>query len=210
MSGAKIQLSAFEKELVQNSEWILTKRSIIDKVYTLFGALAEEYEAVINNTDLPVIIKTGTPKISKGENYHGLPYVVLDYPRLFDKENIFAVRTLFWWGNFFSSTFHLKGKYKKNFLHSLQLNHQLVSSQGFALCIAEDEWDFRFTENNYKAIDALGPDEWNKILETKNFIKLSVKISLENWNSAGNELLKYFQLNLQSAGINFQAGETNL
>ena len=54
-------------------------------------------------------IVQSTPKIAKGENYLQLPYVLLDYPRCFDKENIFAIRTMFWWGNFFSITLHLSG-----------------------------------------------------------------------------------------------------
>ena len=56
-----------------------------------------------------------SPKISKGENYKGLPWLVLDYPRYFNKEDIFAIRTLFWWGNFFSITLHISGKYKMRY-----------------------------------------------------------------------------------------------
>lgn len=209
MSGAKIQLSAVEKELVQNSDWILTKRSIIDKVYALFGDLSETYAEIINKADLSTEIKPIAPKISRGENYHGLPYVVLDYPRVFDKENVFAIRTLFWWGNFFSITFHLKGQYKKQFVGNIQSNYQQLSAQGYAICINDDEWDFRFTENNFRPINELSLNEWKAIM-TKNFIKLSVKISLVQWENVPAELINYFKLNLQVAGINSPGDETNL
>ena len=40
-------------------------------------------------------------KISRGENYRGLPYLILDYPAYFSQKDIFAFRTMFWWGHFF-------------------------------------------------------------------------------------------------------------
>ena len=41
---------------------------------------------------LPAEMLFHSPKISKGENYKGLPYVMLDYPRCFGKTDIFAIR----------------------------------------------------------------------------------------------------------------------
>jgi len=41
MNDAKVHLSAEEFELVKNAEWILTKNGIIQKVYDLFGLVAE-------------------------------------------------------------------------------------------------------------------------------------------------------------------------
>ena len=71
---------------------------------------------------MPEVIKTSTPKISKGENYKDLPYVMLDYPRCFQKEKTIAIRTFFWWGNFFSINLQLSGEYKEQALPSLQSN----------------------------------------------------------------------------------------
>src|ERR1035437_5125212 len=94
---AKIQLSPQEMELVQNSEWILAKHSIIKKVYSMFGDLNELINAEPESFNylFPEKNKNQNGKISKGENYRHLPYVILDYPAFFDKENIFAVRTIF-------------------------------------------------------------------------------------------------------------------
>jgi hypothetical protein len=113
---AKIHLSALEIELVNNTEWIFTKQKIIKKIYSLFGQLHEVYKAVIlkEKEFLPIHIQNKGGKISKGENYNGLPYLILDFPAMYSKENIFAVRTLFWWGNFFSISLHLSGEYCKN------------------------------------------------------------------------------------------------
>jgi len=113
MTGsANVSLSAFEKQLVTDAGWILTKNKIIQKVLVLFGELNKAW---LNNSilwQLPAALTEIPAKISRGENYEGLPYVMLDYPRCFGKEDVCAVRTFFWWGNFFSITLHLKGKYK--------------------------------------------------------------------------------------------------
>src|SRR5215467_7358592 len=107
----KIHLSSFEMELVNNADWILTKNNILRKVQSML-------EQVQNNTVdysklypqlFPTEVKAISPKISRGENYGGLPWMMLDFPRFFAKEdlprsgaNIFAIRNMFWWGNFFS------------------------------------------------------------------------------------------------------------
>jgi len=46
---AKIHLSTLEMELVNNKEWIFTKKQIIDKVYLLFGDLHHSYRKIIED-----------------------------------------------------------------------------------------------------------------------------------------------------------------
>jgi hypothetical protein len=195
MSSAKIQLSTLENELVQNTQWILTKRAVIEKMVGWMGALAQQYVEYLQGltADEISIITAIAPKISKGENYHGLPYVVLDYPRCFDKENIFAVRTLFWWGNFFSLTLHLKGTYKKSCEENIAAYYPLLKKEGFYICVAADEWDFRFTEENYQPVSSMKPEAFEKIIASKNFIKLAIKIPVLQWEEAGDLLFTNFK-----------------
>jgi hypothetical protein len=39
---------------------------------------------------------------------------------------VFAIRTMFWWGNFFSVTLHMKGNYREHFQEKLIGNYALV------------------------------------------------------------------------------------
>src|SRR6266511_3807431 len=104
MNPAKIRLSAKEMELVTNADWILTKNGIIQKVKQLLSDLLLVQEDMLHKFRpfLPAETGMSPAKISKGENYKGLPYLILDHPRYFGKDNVFAIRTLFWWGHFFS------------------------------------------------------------------------------------------------------------
>lgn len=138
-TAAKIHFSKLETELIKNKEWILTKHSIINKVYQLFGEMHEIYKQISEQEKilLPSFYKNTGGKISKGENYRGLPFVILDHPALFSKENIFAVRTMFWWGNFFSISLHVSGKIfqiNKNFSNLLAYLHE----KNFYVCVNEN------------------------------------------------------------------------
>ena len=111
MQTSKIQYSTEELKLAENSDLILTKNRIVKKTIALFASLAEEYRSISikYQAQLPSEIFEHSPKISRGEQYLELPYVMLDYPRVFSKEDVFAIRSFFWWGNYFSITLHLKG-----------------------------------------------------------------------------------------------------
>src|SRR3569623_367034 len=101
MDNANVKLSKTELLLVTNAEVILTKNNIILKVYEMFGLLAErqQYYALQKKDALPKEALSVSPKIYKGEQYRGLPYVMLDYPLYYKGKDVFAVRSLFWWGN---------------------------------------------------------------------------------------------------------------
>jgi hypothetical protein len=190
---AKIQLSKLETELVKNKEWILTKHSIINKVYKLFGELNEIYKQVSEQeeTFLHEFCKNASGKISKGENYEGLPYVMLDYPALFSRENIFAIRTMFWWGNFFSITLHISGekfKLKGDFFRLLTY----LRENNFFVCVNEKEWHHSFELSNYVRAKELDQQKLEQIAN-RNFFKISKNLELNKWNEAPEFLEKSFR-----------------
>ena len=198
-SASKLILSHGEMELVNNTEWILTKRIIIDKVSVLFGALAASMQQIIlaEQKVLPAAAVSSTPKIAKGENYGQLPYVILDYPRCFEKENVFAVRTMFWWGNFFSCTLHLSGGYKSQFKQALLHNIAALKKNDLYICINKNEWEHHFEAGNYIAVHALSPQEINTIINQQQFIKLAAKFSLHQCNEMDVLLEKCFSAIVQ-------------
>lgn len=206
----KIHLSKIERQLIQNKEWILTKQSIINKVYLLFGEVLFVYKKILEKERASIFnfYKNTNGKISKGENYLELPYVMLDYPAFFTKENIFAIRTMFWWGNFFSVSLHLSMK-----KFQLQNNYSelllFLKEKKFYICINEDEWQHTFHSSNYIAAVDLNEDVFNKILQ-RNFFKISKKTELNKWNSTPEFLEKTFLEIVEFIKISFPAGEKDL
>lgn len=204
---AKIHLSALEKELVNNTEWIFTKQLIIEKVYHLFGQLHDEYKCIIteNKDSLPsALLKPGS-KITRGEKYKNLPYVILDYPAFFVKENIFAIRTMFWWGNFFSISLHLSGESLKKSVDFFQAL-EILKQKNYFICVNEKEWEHDFHSSNYIKINDLNETQLSSIKEKK-FIKVAQKIELEKWDSVPQFLKQSFAELIQFIKISFPTDE---
>lgn len=204
---AKIHLSPFETELVNNTEWIFTKQIIIEKVYQLFGALQSQYENVLqNDTEAPrELLHRKGAKISKGENYNRLPYLILDYPAIFGRENIFAVRTMFWWGNFFSVSLHLSGRYFKGQKH-INKSLAFLKETNFFVCINENEWEHHFSDLNYVNANDLNDMEIAQLKE-KSFFKAGKKIALKQWERVPEFLEKTFGEIIELIKINYPGGE---
>jgi hypothetical protein len=192
----KVTLSAGELTIASDRDIILTKRIVMESASHLFSAQIP----FINNAfppqikeDLPGI---GHPKISRGENYKGFPYVIMDYPALFSKDNVFALRTMFWWGNFFSITLHLSGKYKEQYSEVI-FKHLMNTGDDIYVCVEEKEWEHHFEENNYRAYSSLPPKE-REVLLQKSFLKVALKYELHHWNMMQSILpegyLKIFHL----------------
>jgi hypothetical protein len=192
-NSANVSLSAFEKQLVMNADFILTKNTVIQKVYQLFGEVSRGYQTNSLLQSLPEEILVQSPKISRGENYEGLPYVMLDYPRCFGKEDVFAIRTFFWWGHFFSCTLQLKGKYKDLFQSALMQNVKTGMMDGLGINISEEEWMHHLNDDSVQMINS--DSEIN--LNEKALIKISSKLSLNDWDLAEEFLLNCFNRYLE-------------
>ncbi len=199
VNDAKITLSPQELQLVCDTDWILTKRAIIEKVYHLFGELAVSFTNTIetNKHHLPEAASATQPKISKGENYLQLPYVVLDYPRFYQKENSLAIRTMFWWGNFFSITLHVSGDYKNELQTSLLQKLALLQEHEWFICISNNQWEHHFESSNYISLNGKSEAEIKSILQQQPFIKVAAKFSLQQWNEMPLQLEKMFNTMIQ-------------
>jgi len=204
----KIQLSQEELGLVTNKEWILTRHNITKKVFEMFGELNEimKKEASSYAHLFPGNIQYHNGKISKGENYRLLPYVILDYPALFGKDNIFSIRTMFWWGNFFSITLHLSGSYKENFITGNDRLLAVLQRNDFFICVNDDEWQHHFEIDNYIPASSIAAEDYRKIIE-KDFFKISKKIPLAEWERATGFIIKTFRELMELLQISYPAGK---
>ena len=208
----KIGLSAKELELVINTDWILTKKIIIKKVINLFGLLLLPMQQITtqHKSDLPIELYSKDPKIFKGESYKELPYVMLDYPRYFEKENTFAVRTLFWWGNFFSVSLQLSGEIKQKAIPNLMAAFLQMQNEDFWICINDHPWEHNFDNENYVPINRLSLEEFNFILNNKLFVKISKKMSLQQWDGIALFIEQTFKEMILILKTNYPNGETDL
>src|SRR2546423_1428982 len=147
MQETKIHFSSTETELMTDVTIILTKNNVLQKIKSLLEQVQNKQLAYIKDSGLwnhPLF--TIPPKISKGENYLGLPYIILDYPRLSVPDNLFFIRTFFWWGNFFSSTLQAGGKSKSIIMKKLPEKEEILKAGNYYIGVNLDPWVHHFEE----------------------------------------------------------------
>lgn len=194
MDGSKVTLSDAELSLAMDPDVMLLKNKVVESVYRLFGRLAQRQSETVRDLrhrygpvfDVP-------PKISKGERYRELPYVMLDHPRLFGSEDVFAVRTLFWWGHFFSVTLHLKGEWLRRFSGRILESQAWLSAWGFHFSTGRHEWEHHFEADNYLPVSSVGEEEWGEVYAKGGFTKLAVKYPIGEFNDMEDILSEAFE-----------------
>ncbi|MFN2437887.1 MAG: hypothetical protein ABR503_01725 [Chitinophagaceae bacterium] len=197
MNEAKIHLSPSEMDLMCNAEIILTKNKILKKIKILLEHLQDkmmQYGKANKDDQRLNNLFVVSPKISKGENYEGLPYLVLDYPRLFDVNHIFTIRSMFWWGNFFSTTLHMAGHYKEKNLSLIENAYSELANRNFYIGVNVDQWIHHFEEENYLMIKDLSKEEFIHRSREYSHIKLASHFALQELNSARNNLFENWKL----------------
>ena len=194
MEETKIQFSPAEMELLCNKQIILTKNKALEKIKRLLENLQTRFQSYTQQK--PSLAHHEVffidPKISKGENYLGLPYLILDYPRCFQQQDIFTIRTMFWWGNFYSTTLHLAGKFKTEFIHRIEDAFPFLSTSGYYIGINPDPWAHHFKEDNYKKVSELNVQAFIHSCKQYQHLKLAINAPInsngleekliDNWN----------------------------
>ncbi|RYG44399.1 MAG: hypothetical protein EOO01_19595 [Chitinophagaceae bacterium] len=190
----KIQLSPFEQQLVTNYEWLLTKNGVLEKIKVLLAAVQVRQQQLLSEPGLPVAVQHSSAKISRGENYLGLPYLVLDQPRRFEKDNTFAIRTMFWWGHFFSITLQLSGSYKEQYTAQLAAAFSDLQEEDFYISHHASEWEHHFGADNYIPLNKLNEFQFRQQLQAHPFIKLAKKISLDQWDTIEEKIIQPYEV----------------
>ncbi len=185
---------------MKNAEIILTKNVVLEKVKALLEDMQREQVDFVQRTASGSLLFSIPPKISKGENYRGLPYKVLDFPRLFGQEDIFAIRLLFWWGHYFSATLHLSGRYKSESLPFIIQNLPLLAKKGYYLGIHPDPWLHHIEPHTYKPLSELDQEQFPGFSSSLPHLKIAVSFALEDVISEPGLLLESWKFLLEAAG----------
>lgn len=170
-----------ELQILQDTDFLLTKAQALTKIEELLLKTRTALESVVEASGFnfpPGAVLSGG-KISRGENYRGLPYRVLDQPALLTNEDIFTFRTMFWWGHFFSATLHLEGASLERFRKEVLQNIEQLSDVGTFIGVGETPWEYHYGTDNYLPLKS----GHRKQLESFRFLKLSRKMPVAEWRN---------------------------
>ena len=151
-----------EIKIINEVELFRLKASIMKKAE---GWLIEFKDNLIKEiSETGLILPPGTDiskgQIVRGENLKGFPYISLDMPQKFSKEEMFTNRTIFWWGHYLIFSFILKGKNLPFWSSNIVKRKSKAKNIYFSLSAAPWEWELN--EQSYCLI----PNSTNEEIES--------------------------------------------
>ncbi len=181
----KILLSKKEIQLLREESFFRQKKIITGKIFDLLAESVQHIQSVkdFQKISFPPRTDSERGKITRGENYLGLPFLILDFPRLFSEQNFFAFRTMIWWGNHVSCTLVISGNEGKKAAARMIFNSSKLKKQGVYLCVSESPWQHHFGEDNFLLLKSLRKQEVIKIIKQQNFFKVARKIPVDAINN---------------------------
>ena len=181
--GSKITFSKTELDAMISPDFFYTKHAAMQRVMELLSETEREIrKIVVAFPGLAVHTNIESPKIFKGENYRQLPYIVLDYPRHFTTDSVFAFRSMFWWGKEFSFTLHLQGQAWEYYRDRITERVGMLSGKDFYCCVNNSPWQYYFESDNYVLLDELlKSNDFIAGFQQRNFLKLSRKAAIHDF-----------------------------
>lgn len=185
-----------ELNFISDKAFFEKKAAINNKVIEHLNMLQQRVNILLKaNTDwLPENVLHSSPKISRGENYKGFPWLVLDYPRVFSNEEVFAFRTLFWWSHSWVLTFQLSGSFFKQFYSSIRANLNSFMDVSCKIGIGKDPWIHNPEDVMYvdlqKFISAESP--FDEVIHDQPFFKLIKKIEFGKSEKLMEEAIAFY------------------
>ena len=188
MVRVKLQFSQEESVLLTDPAIILTKNRILARISEMMGIVSEEEVAIaeLYRDQLPPEVFQFPPKLSRGEQYQQLPWLMLDFPRVFQDPDQLAIRQFFWWGKLFSSTLLVSGIHKEAVLYS-----NLMQWPDLYICVQASPWEHHFEADNAQLISSLSAENYRSICK-KEFLKLAFQLPVENWEKAPEFFLRSY------------------
>lgn len=181
-----------ELAVLADQKTLLLKNSLSQKIISHLAEIERALHATIHEESYPfpegTFLKAG--KISKGEQYQQLPYFILDYPRLFTQKEIFAFRTMLWWGNHFSCTLHLAGEMLENNFSKISAN--ILTEKDLYYCVNDQPWHYHYEPSNYLRVKDLTKAVMEKHFLNHHFVKISNKIPVTHWDEFKSFTLESF------------------
>lgn len=196
MKHAKIILSKDELKAAGDCNFFAVKSRVTKKIYHQYANAIRisNDEKIFQKIHFPPGTDFTTGKIAKGENYLGLPYILLDFPRNFNPKHLLTIRTMFWWGNFLSSTLLLSVEGNEPMCNNILRHYSKIKKQDIWLCVNDSPWIHHFEQDNYRKAYTVSGKEAQDMIDRNGFIKIARKIPVTALNQAENFMLESFRI----------------
>ena len=157
------KLTKHELDFISDPQWMSLKqklvRNISDSMHGLGQWILKEYYPGTNQNH----------KVTRGENYQDMPYIVLDTPQLKATELAGKLRIMFWWGHYISVQLFLDA-------HTVrQFGLAQISSSRYCILTADNLFNNDLDSIDFAYLDQPGI----KLSPEQQITKVCMKIGLD-------------------------------
>jgi hypothetical protein len=99
---------------------------------------------------------------------------------------------------------------KSTALPFLKSNFEWMQQNNYYLCIHSDPWEHHYEEDNFRLLKNYSAVEFGAMIQQKDFVKISISISLAQWNSVPAFLEQHFTELVELLKINFPSDGKDL
>ncbi len=166
--------SDHEMQMINTVEVFLHKPAIMKKTEQLLNDLNQALisELATDCRKFPEGIDMIKGQVVRGENHKGFPFISLDMPQFFTKQEMFTFRTLFWWGHCLVFSLIVKGDKLSQYLDTLlQYQHEPTWQQTH-IAITPTPWEWDLSTENYIALPTHDANHLHKQIKQIQYIKL--------------------------------------
>lgn len=169
-----------ELEVASDTNFFDVKRELTTKIVMTL----EQYgEILLQEIISPMLQKQGIQrvgvKVSRGENFKGYPYIVLDCPKLQNTNTEIICRTIFRWGHSWSLHFTVQGKTFERINKSLPdfLN---VLATDWLVYTGENIWEQDTDSVFFVPMFSISEAAFTQTIKRQVFCKIATKINLSD------------------------------
>ena len=180
------KLTKHESKYASSPTYPQIKHEVMQKANFLFNSLGQKLSQLESQ---PAPFKNLPFKISKGENLEHMPYLVLDYPQLKDRDFKMVFRSLFWWGHHLSCQLIIS----KAAIHSEPTCINLAGMSKSRILSGSNLWNYNGRSTDYHKLKHLDYLQVKQILENQSHLKLISIFSIEGMNTFEVKALTCFE-----------------
>lgn len=170
------KLTKHELDFASSIEYPLLKHEVMLKISALMAQTGQQLSQTFHENQL---IDLAQYKITKGERYKQMPYIVLDFPQIKGPDFNIVLRTMFWWGHYFTCSLIVK----TSLLDLEKTVKNIKKLKKTRILTGSNLWEQELEMDDYSKIPDLNKKQMMKLLESSNYMKLSCKINLRHYTS---------------------------
>ena len=138
-------LTPEEIALIEDPGFFRAKAVVMGKVRLWLEAVHAAIREELAGVDLlaPRGFDKEKCQFVKGEHLDEFPYQYLDYPKHFDGDDKFTMRSLFWWGHHFVFALILEGEHLARYKQNLLARFAQIADRQIAICLGPLLWEWK-------------------------------------------------------------------